>query len=68
MLTVVLEIKKINKNFTSWSTRRCPTGAHSVYPIAMKLLQVVGYMLAVVLENEENLNCTSCSILCCPTF
>ena len=48
MLAVVLEIK--NKNCTNWSTWYCPTGAHSIYPIAMKLSQVVGYMLAVILE------------------
>ena len=28
----------------------CPIGAHSVHPIAMKVSQVVGNMLAVVLK------------------
>ena len=51
MLAEILEIKNKNKNCTNCSTRCCPTGAHSIYPIAMKLLQVVGYMLVVVLEN-----------------
>ena len=50
MLAVILEIKNINKNCTNWSSRCCLTGAHSIYPIAMKLLQVVGYVLAMVLE------------------
>ena len=48
MLAVVLEIKKKNKNCTRWSTRCCLTGAHSVQPIAMKLSQVVGNVLAVL--------------------
>ena len=46
----------------------CPTGAHSVHPIAMKLSQIVGNMLAVVLEIYKIKKCTSWSIWCCPTF
>ena len=45
MLAVGLEIKNKIKNSTI-----CPTGAYSIHPIAMKLSQVVGNMLAVVLE------------------
>ena len=30
-----------------------PTGAHSIHPIAMKLLQVVTNMLTVVLEIKK---------------
>ena len=54
MLAVVLEIKK---NCTRWSrpTRCCPTGAHTVHPIAMKLSQVVVNMLALVLEIKKKL-------------
>ena len=52
MPTVVLEIKKKNKNCTSLSTRCCPfpTGAHTVFQIAIKLAQVSLNMLAVDLE------------------
>ena len=53
MLGVILEIKNKNKNkivLPGVPGVACHTGAHSIYLIAMKLSQVVGYMLAVVLE------------------
>ena len=45
-----------------------PRGAHTVHAIAMKLLQVVGNMLKVVLEIKKIKKCISWSIWCCPTF
>ena len=43
-------------------------GAHSFHPIALRLLQVVLNMLAVVLEIEKNKkNCTSWSTQCSHT-
>ena len=49
MLAVVLKFKNLTIVLAG-VPGVCPTGAHSVLPIAMKLSQVVGNMLAVVLE------------------
>ena len=44
------------KNCTSRSTRCCtfPRGAYTAHAIVMKLSQVVGNMLAVVLKIKKN--------------
>ena len=53
MIAVGLKFLKSKKIVQSWSTRCCPTGAHTVHPIAMKLSQVVLNMLAVLLEIKK---------------
>ena len=50
MLAVVLEIKKIKKTVLAGVTGVFLLGARTFHLIAMELSQVVGNMLAVVLE------------------